>query len=343
MLSWFIFILMLFGFSWAFVGIFRWYAIQKGLLDHPSERSSHIAPTPRGAGVIFFIGWLILLAVLHHYGMIGKSQLILFSPAAMVGILGFWDDHKDLSATMRFFIQCLAAAMSLMILGEGGELIQAWLPYAIPLPVCFFALVVAFVWMINLFNFMDGSDGIAATEAIFIFAISGYMLFKLNGYELGVLAWGLVALLAGFLTWNWPVARVFMGDSGSYFLGCTVTIYALVSYKYFDMPLMIWVILTALFWFDATITLLRRILAGEEWRKPHKSHAYQRLIQYGWSHQQVLMGAILVNCVLSALALMAFFDPRLMTFALTLALILVSCLYILVEIAKPMFKKWHSV
>lgn len=343
MISWFAFLMLLFGMSWAAVGLFRMYAIDQGMLDEPSARSSHLAPTPRGGGVVFFFGWIALFAVLYWFGIITHTYAALFLPAVAMGLLGFWDDHRSLSASIRLFIQCLAAVVALCLLQEGGDLIQDWLPFFLPLPICFMVLVVGIVWVINLFNFMDGSDGIAATEAIFVFTVGGYLAFQLNAIELGVLAWGLAAILAGFLAWNWPTARIFMGDSGSYFLGTMVTIYALISYKFFAMPLMLWVLLTALFWFDATITLLRRLLAGEEWRKPHRSHAYQRLIQYGWSHQKVLLGTIVVNTILSGLTVMAFFEPRLMPFAFAFAMLLLTCLYILVEVAKPMFKKWHKV
>lgn len=342
-MSWFSFLLLLFGSSWAGVGLFRWYAIEKGMLDHPNARSSHIAPTPRGGGVIFFLGWFVLLGVFYYYNMISREGAWVFLSPFLIGLLGFWDDHKDISALTRFVLQCLGAGVGLFMLGEGGDLIQAWLPIFVPLPLCFLILVFGIVWMINLFNFMDGSDGIAASEAMFVFGVSGFMLLQVNANELATLAWGLTALLAGFLAWNWPTARIFMGDSGSTFLGAMIALYALISYISYDMPLMLWVILTGLFWFDATITLIRRILAGEDWRKPHRIHAYQRLIQSGWSHQQVLLGTIAVNGILSALALLAFYEPRLLTFAFSATLVLLSVLYILVEVAKPMFKTWHEV
>lgn len=339
-MSWFAFLFLLFGLSWACVGMYRWYAVSKGLLDVPSARSSHIAPTPRGGGVVFFIGWGLLIVVLYFLHIVSQKYLLFFSPALLIGFVGFWDDHKDLSTGFRFIVQCFAAGMSLFILGEGGYLIQPWL--SIPLPLCFLAIIVAMVWMVNLFNFMDGSDGIAAVEGIFVFTVGGYLLFKYHAYEMATLAWGLSALVAGFLTWNWPIARIFMGDSGSYFLGFMVALYAIISYKLFHFPIMIWVILTALFWFDATITLVRRLLAGEEWRKPHKSHAYQRLIQGGWSHQSVLIGTIVVNAVLSCLAYLVYKDPRLTFFAFGVTLAFLFCVYLLVEIVKPMYKRWHD-
>jgi Fuc2NAc and GlcNAc transferase len=339
-MTWITYFLLLFGLSWAFVGMFRWYAENKGMIDMPNARSSHIAPTPRGGGVIFSFGWLLLVVVFYYFGIVSKAYLWAFSPLLLVAIIGFWDDHHDLSLMTRFFIQCIAALMSLMILGEGGFLIKPYLN--IPLPLCFLAMGFIMVWMTNLFNFMDGSDGIAATEGIFVFAFAGYMLFKAGGPELGTLAWGMVAMLAGFLTWNWPIARVFMGDCGSCFLGMMISIFALISYQHYQIPLMVWVLLTGAFWFDATITLVRRILAGDNWRKPHKLHAYQRLIQVGWSHQRVLLGLIAVNSILAVLSVLVFRDPRLSYFAFGVAIMLLFCLYVLIEIAKPMYKTWYT-
>ncbi len=340
-MSWFSYSFLIFGLSWAAVGLFRWYALGQGMLDSPSSRSSHIAPTPRGGGAVFFFGWVLLLAVLYHFHIISGQYLLYFSPAVLMGLLGLWDDHKSLSAGARFFIQTITAIATLFLLNEGGYLIQPWFP-SIPLPLCFLMLAFAIVWMINLFNFMDGSDGIATSEGIFVFGMGGYLLFQYNAFEMATLAWSLTAILAGFLTWNWPTARIFMGDSGSYFLGIMVALYALISYKLFNVPFMIWILLTALFWFDATVTLARRILAGEEWRKPHKKHAYQRLIQAGWSHQSVLLGSMLVNTVLCVLAYLVYKEPRLTFFAFGFAVTMLFCLYLLVEIVKPMFKQWHE-
>ncbi|HRE30604.1 MAG TPA: hypothetical protein PLD88_01390, partial [Candidatus Berkiella sp.] len=114
----------------------------------------------------------------------------------IVGLMGFWEDHKGLSAATRFFIQCLCAIGTLFFLQEGGYLLRNYLPFAIPLPIAFFCIVFLMVWMVNLYNFMDGSDGMAAVQGIFIFSMGGFFLFQAQGFELTILAWGLVALLA---------------------------------------------------------------------------------------------------------------------------------------------------
>jgi len=347
-MSWFAYLTLLLGLSCIGVGLFRAYAVDKGMLDEPGPRSSHIAPTPRGGGVIFFFGWLLLLVLLHHYRMLDPHYLLLFSPAVIVGLAGFWEDHKGLSAKARFAIQCLCAAASLHLLSEGGDilgfgvLLQEWLPYPVPIEAAFAGLIFIMVWMVNLYNFMDGSDGMAAQQGMFIFTMGGLFLYHAQGYELAVVSWGLVALLGGFLIWNWPVAQVFMGDCGSYFLGFLVSVFALISYQYFQIPLTAWIILTSLFWFDATLTLVRRMLAGEKWYQAHRSHAYQRMLQHGWSHRKVLISAMLVNVVLSSLAFICVYDPRLQAFAFAGALILLTCLYLMVEATKPMFKPFYQ-
>ncbi|MFI4937342.1 MAG: glycosyltransferase family 4 protein [Candidatus Berkiellales bacterium] len=340
-MSWISYLLVLFGISWSGVGMYRWHAISKGFLDHPSARSSHFVATPRGGGIVFALSWNILLGVLHYYGSFDLRTIYYFLPSLLVAFVGYWDDRKGLSPATRLSVQAIAAISSLFILAEGGDLIHAFLPQ-VPLPLCFGILVGAILWMINLYNFMDGSDGLAAMEGMFVFLVGGAMLYQVEAYELAVLAFGLVALLGGFLAWNWPNARIFMGDSGSYFLGFVIALFALLSYKQFQISLLLWFIITALFWFDATITLLRRILAKENFLKAHRSHAYQRLIQKGWSHQQVLFAAIGVNIVLSILTVIAFNDPRLIYFALGVAITFLFCLYILVEIAWPMSRTWYE-
>lgn len=339
-MSWLSFILILFGASWACVGLFRAYAIRKGMLDQPNERSSHYAATARGGGVVFFVGWVILVSVLYAIKFIPYQMLECFYPIILVGGLGYLDDRGGLSTRIRFLFQCVAAISFLLIIHEDGSVIQNYITLSYPYSIVLIAF--AMVWVTNLYNFMDGSDGMAAQQGLFFFTAMGYFLLQQQAVELGVLAWGLAALLAGFLTWNWPVARIFMGDSGAYFLGFTIAVYAILSHKYFGVSFVVSAILMSLFWFDATITLLRRVAKREKWYQPHRLHAYQRLIQRGWSHQTVLMGAIAVNIVLAGLAYMAFHDPHHEKFAFFIATGLLTCLYLGVEIIKPMYRAWYG-
>lgn len=338
-MNWVDYFLILFGSSWAGVGLFRWYAVRRGMLDAPNDRTSHKEPKPRGGGIIFVVGSAILAGALYYFQIIDEELLIYFAPALVIGFLGFLDDMYGLSASVRFIVHFLCAAAMLFLFKEGGYLVQNYIN--LPLPLSFLLLTTAVVWFTNLFNFMDGTDGIAATEALFCLIVGGYIIFQSKGYEFATFAWGISALVGGFLTWNWPNAKIFMGDSGSGFLGFIIAVFALVSCKLFNISIVVWLILTSMFWFDASVTLLRRMQAKEKWYKPHRKHAYQRMAQSGWSHGKVLVSTMLINSVLSGLALWAFYKPQLAEIILTMSIAFLSCIYILVELAKPMFHDYH--
>lgn len=147
------------------------------------------------------------------------------------------------------------------------------------------------VWFINLYNFLDGIDGYAGSEALFL-AIAGLLLF--GGEHFIVLA---VSVL-GFLFWNWHRAKIFMGDVGSTLLGYTVAIFTIYYANESSQNLWIWIMLFGLFWFDATLTLFRRYKNGDKLSQAHRKHAYQRLTQSGWSHQKVVIWSIAINLLL---------------------------------------------
>jgi len=150
------------------------------------------------------------------------------------------------------------------------------------------------VWFINLYNFLDGIDGYAGSEAVFL-SLAGFLLFG-GSYFLV-----LVAAVSGFLIWNWHKAKIFMGDVGSTLLGYNVAIFTLYYANQDPRNLWIWIILFGLFWYDATITLFRRYRNGEKLSQAHKKHAYQRVVRSGWSHSRVVLFAMLINIVLFAM------------------------------------------
>lgn len=347
MFDWFNSALLLIALSWSGVALFRWYAINQGILDKPNERSSHLVSTPRGGGIVFSLLWFGLLGVLIFYADPADrphwwAYLMATAPVLIVMYLGYLDDLRGVSARSRLIGQCIAAALSLWVIADSVQGIIPWthaLPHWMVLP----AALIAIVWMVNLVNFMDGSDGLAATQAIFVFGVGGYFIYQSGGYELATLCWGLVCLLLGFLVWNLPSARIFMGDAGSCFLGFLTAVIALIGYHWFNLPLQYWGILTGVFWFDATITLIRRMHKKEKWLVAHRKHAYQRLIQSGWSHQKVLCGLIVVNTLLSSLAVWAFHEPKLLNVAFGLTIGFLGFIYLMIEWLRPMFKTWHSV
>lgn len=338
-MSWVDYFLLLICLSWAGVGIYRWYAVSKGMLDAPNDRSSHMEPKPRGGGIIFVFGSALLAVTLYYYQLIALEEVLLFTPAVAIGLLGTLDDFKGLSASFRFIVHFLAASTLLFLLKEGGYLVQNFLD--LPLPLCFMVLVVGIVWFTNLYNFMDGTDGLAATEALFCLGLGGYFIFAAEGFAFSTLGWGIMAMVIGFLIWNWPTAKIFMGDSGSGFLGFLIATFALIGHKQFNISIYVWLIMSSLFWFDATVTLIRRIIAKEKWYKPHRKHAYQRMVQSGWSHTKVLLSSIVINTVLAGLSYWAFHKPQLNEILLLVAIAFLAAVYVLVELAKPMYHDYH--
>jgi len=158
------------------------------------------------------------------------------------------------------------------------------------------------VWATNLFNFMDGIDGIAAIETLWVAGVGGLLLFRAGNPGLGGLALVLAGAALGFLRWNWPPAKIFLGDVGSGFIGFVLAALAIASENARDVPVIVWAMLFAAFIVDATITLARRFRSGL-WHQPHKTHAYQRAVQAGWTHKRVNFGITILNLTLALLAL----------------------------------------
>jgi Fuc2NAc and GlcNAc transferase len=192
------------------------------------------------------------------------------------------------------------------------------------------------VWAINLYNFVDGIDGLAAGEAITTGTIGGLILLAM-GYEgLAIVSLVIAAASAGFLPLNWAPAKLFMGDVGSGMLGYLFAVLAIASENARAIPLLIWVLLLGAFVFDATVTLCRRIARGEKWYHAHHSHAYQRMVQAGKSHAQVSATVLVINLVLAILAVVAWLRPTFFLIAIAAGAVLLSIIYIAVEHVRPM-------
>ena len=196
------------------VYLFKQYALHKGLLDNPNHRSSHSVPTPRGGGIVFIVLWFAFLLFSCFSGQIPwQLGSLFFIPTVLIGVISYLDDHYRLSAKIRFATQMLASVIAIFLLSNVSldfgffSLSLIWLT----IPVMFFALV----WSTNLFNFMDGMDGFAGTEAVFVLGTGGLLTYLNQGVTLSYILWALVALILGFLVWNKPKAKIFMGDVGS--------------------------------------------------------------------------------------------------------------------------------
>ncbi|WP_371317629.1 MraY family glycosyltransferase [Aliarcobacter lanthieri] len=264
--------------------------IKKSLVASVNERSSHTIPTPHGGGIALAITWFIGLFYLYFSNQIDINLFYALLFGAVISIVSFFDDIYELSPKLRLLVQAIVAIGGLYFLG-GFETLTLGI---LDIQNLIFTNIFAFfliIWFINLYNFLDGINGYAGSESIFL-ALAGFILFSGNHFL--VLA---VAVL-GFLYWNWNKAKIFMGDVGSTLLGYNIAIFTIYYANQEPTNFWIWIILFGIYWFDATLTLIRRKLNKEKLSQAHKKHAYQRLTQSGWSHYKVTNYSIGLNLVL---------------------------------------------
>ncbi len=277
------------------VGLQRRVAVSKGIIDVPNARSSHDRPVPRGGGLAIVVVASACVAGVAALGGIPASlALALVIPGFLVAGIGFVDDLKGLAASRRLMVQLLAAGLALYFLGGWSP---GWFPeQSIAWFVLQAATVVGIAWSINLFNFMDGIDGIAGAEAACL-GLGGALLASSQQAEPGVPIASLIvgAASLGFLLWNWPPARIFMGDVGSGYLGLVFAVLALASAAGSPHWFFAWMILGATFLVDSGVTLVRRLLRRERVHQAHRTHAYQWLARRLGSHARATSLYLAVN------------------------------------------------
>lgn len=276
-------------------GLLRRYALARSLMDIPNARSSHSVPTPRGGGVAIVLSFLIVVPVLEIFWGTGRDDSwAILGAGTVVAVVGFLDDHRHIAARWRLIAHFAAAAWGLAWL-KGGPPID-W--FGSPINFGWFGLLFAavyLVWLLNLYNFMDGIDGIASVEAICV-CVGGALLYLLTGrMDLVIVPMTLAAAVAGFLCWNFPPAKIFMGDAGSGFLGVVLGILSLQAGWVSPAFFWSWLILLGVFIVDATWTLLRRLLRRERVYEAHRSHAYQHASQYLGRHLPVTLSVCAIN------------------------------------------------
>jgi Fuc2NAc and GlcNAc transferase len=305
-------------------GLVRAYALRSYLLDLPNERSLHQAPAPRGGGLAIVVVTILGIAVLAIAGAIPHSvPWVIGVGGVLVAAVGWLDDRHGVGASGRALIHTVAAVWAVgWIFGE-------------PAPLAILGAL-GIVWGINLYNFMDGIDGLAAGEAVSVGVIGGGLLLLGGDIGLSTVAFLLAGAAAGFLVWNWSPARIFMGDVCSGFLGYAFGALALLSHQAGSLSLPLWLLIMGVFFFDATLTLLRRIARGERWYQAHRAHAYQRLVQAGSSHGRVTAHVLLVNLGLGLLAWLAQSGRLSTTTAVLAGIVMLTVLYLAIERRRPM-------
>ncbi|MDZ7789507.1 MAG: glycosyltransferase family 4 protein [Xanthomonadales bacterium] len=271
----------------------RHWLLRKRLLDLPEARRSHVSPTPRGGGLALVI--TLTLAWFVWPGALSGWWQAMLAVLAMA-LIGWLDDRHPLPARLRFSGQLLVAVGLLAAVGGLRGLAVFGVP--VDLPWLWTTLgVVGVVWLINLYNFMDGSDGMAAVQGLWAGLVIAF-LFELGGESmLAAFALAMAGAWGGFLFWNRPPAGIFMGDVGSLALGAGVAACAVLGAATGSVSIWVSFMISALFVVDATATLVVRVVRGERWYTPHRQHAYQRLLDLGWSHGQVLGLYLLINLI----------------------------------------------
>jgi Fuc2NAc and GlcNAc transferase len=275
-------------------GLVRRRAIGRGQFDLPNARSSHTRATPRGGGLAIVLTVSSALPVLAWQGVLTLPQLwALLGGGTAVAVVGFADDRRAVAPGLRLAVHVLAALWAVWWLGglasvsiEGHVVQLGWVGDVLA--------VTGIVWVLNLFNFMDGIDGIAAGEAVFVTGAAAALGWSDAG---GVAAAALVVAAAslGFLLWNWAPARIFMGDVGSGYLGFAIATLSLGAAREQSGAVWVWLVLGGVFFVDATLTLVRRALAGQHVHQAHRSHAYQQLARRWHSHARVTLGVLSIN------------------------------------------------
>lgn len=317
-------------------GIVRAYSLRNELLDRPNERSSHSAPTPRGGGLAVLAASVLGMAIGIWLGVIeARDALTIGLGMLVLGVVGWLDDTRDVTWSARLAVHLAVACWTLYMFGGlpairvGGATLELG-------AAGYLIGAIGIVWSINLFNFMDGIDGLSGSQAVLILGTAALLLHARGQYSLGMTAAILAAAAAGFLPWNWPPAKIFLGDVGSGAIGYAVASLAIASENHKAVPLIALAIVGGLFISDATVTLVRRVARGARATEAHRDHAYQRLARAWDSHRSVTLSAAGVTVVLAGLGVVGAMSPRFLLPALLVAGMLLAGLYLAAERRAPM-------
>ena len=299
--------------------LYRRVAISRDIVANPNFRNLHASPLPVGGGIVFSFIFVFSLFFIWLLNQISDDFFwVLAVGGGSASLFGFLDDLKDISASSKLVAQFFLSGWLLFWLGGGPLLSIDWIPVLVAIPVTALFLV----WMVNAYNFMDGIDGMAVSSAVFVSGVITLVLLLTNGdsefFSVFVL---FLASISTFLFFNWPPASIFMGDSGSAFLGYIFGALILFTVKSSDISIWTWLIVFGYFFADTTVTQLMRIILVKKWYLPHRSHAYQNLAMISGSHLKVTGGVVLYNVVwILPLTIWSVMKPEIALFAVVLAI-----------------------
>lgn len=292
--------------------------------DVPNDRSLHERVIPRGGGAALVASALAAWLVARWLLLSDDSAAWFLGPIAAMAVLGWADDRFDLGVGLRLAIQASVSVLAALALVDGITGGFAWQA------VCLGVIVLSLVWVTNLYNFMDGMDGLAGSQAVIVLSVMAIWFTNAGDAGLALFSVSLAAAAAAFLVFNWHPARVFMGDTGSLPLGMAIGLLSGVGVVDLGLPTAAFVILMGVFLFDATYTLVRRMVRRERWWHSHRSHLYQRASALGHPQPVIVGWIVLIDIVLAALAsLIVYTDVSpLVTCLVALAVVAVPALWI---------------
>ena len=287
-----------------------------GRLDEPNQRSMHRIATPTGAGIVILV-FMVLAALYLYFSLLSFQFLGVLVITAILGLIGWFDDKNQLSVSSRltaFLVLSLLLVFSVGVVDEikfGHQFV-----WFIPYPIAALLTILGFIWLLNLYNFMDGMDGLAGMQAV-IAASAFFVLFaKISffsgaffdaffiSYGFALLCLVLISSTVGFLVWNWSPAKIFLGDVGSLTMGGFFALCTVVAVSELDISVFSCLLILGVFIFDATYTLIARLLRGEKITEAHRSHIYQRLASAGVKHSSIVLLYSLIMLLFSAVAVL---------------------------------------
>lgn len=295
-------LLLVFAGAFLLTGLWLTLAHRRSWIDLPNHRSSHVRPTPKSGGAGFVAAYSFFVLSMYAGQQLVTGQLLVLAAGLLLAIMGFIDDLRSLGIWQRIGLQTLAAAIAMVLLEPVPSLVLPWGALE-PGWLRGLLLVAGLVWLINLYNFMDGIDALAAMEAIF-FCLALALFTGAGGPEaVTTLSLGLALAVSGFLFFNLPPARLFMGDLGSNYLGFILGILGALAIQSGSVNIWTLLVLLGVFIVDTGTTLLGRMRAGLVWYHAHRSHAYQQAALRLHSHGRVVLFIGLLNiCWLLPLA-----------------------------------------
>lgn len=320
------------AFTWYATGWLRTRLTARRVLDEPNERSLHRTAVPRGGGLAIAASVCAVQCIALLTGAVPlREGLAWMLAGAAYAALGWADDRRGQPVARRLLVQAVIAVA--FVLAAAGGIDRA---LAAPGEVLMLlARVFTVLWLVNLFNFMDGADGFAATQAALSALAASAALAALGLGGATLVAVAVAGASIGFLRFNRPPASLFMGDCGSYFLGFQLAALGLAGCAG-GQPPAAWLIVCLPFLADASLTLGRRLLTGARWWRAHREHAYQRLVLNGWSHARLVKALVAVNVLVCwPLALWAFRVPAHATSAAAIGIAIAVMIWVAITRRHP--------